>query len=100
MSKLLYSLALTFACSPAFAGPSTPAMVESSSPVPANTEAAVTAVVSEGSPDRLDYRTASIADAADIGPADPHPMIPIPPAVWAGFVGLAYVARRVTSRRA
>jgi hypothetical protein len=41
----------------------------------------------------------ALADTTDLAPTDSHPMIPLPPAIWAGFVGLAYVARRVTRRQ-
>lgn len=39
------------------------------------------------------------ADADEMTPTDPHPMIPLPPAVWAGFAGLAFVTKRVLRQK-
>jgi hypothetical protein len=88
-----------------WAGPCTPAMA---SDHPAVAPAASTASVTAAAPafDSLsapwgigDFSgDALYADVDEVSPSEPHPMIPLPPAVWAGFAGLAYVARRVVRR--
>lgn len=113
MSKFLITSALvTLSSSAVWAGPSTPAMATGSpdagSSVQLPSTAELTADVApdrstDRSPDRSTDPTTydrpmAVAEAADVAPTDSHPMIPLPPAVWAAFVGLAYVARRVTRR--
>jgi hypothetical protein len=103
MSKLLNTLISVALCSSAAsAGPSTPAMAAGSSESVSRAEpSSAAAVTTDVSFDRLtDQRPMVLADVTDLAPADSHPMIPLPPAVWAAFVGLAYVARRVTRRHA
>jgi hypothetical protein len=102
MSKLLYTLVSVAICSaPVWAGPSTPAMATGPVSAAPHAEIAVSTAVTTDTPaeSASDDRSASFADTADLAPTDSHPMIPLPPAVWAGFVGLAYVARRVTRRQ-
>lgn len=104
MSKFVYSSILALVCSPAvWAGPSMPAMAQADAEAPrvADIASAEAVALAETSLDRpVEYASGATIDAADISPADPHPMIPLPPAVWAGFIGLAYVVRRVTRGRA
>jgi hypothetical protein len=73
--------------------------VGAADPAPRAETSPPAAVTPDGSSDRLaEERPIALADATDLAPTDSHPMIPLPPAIWAGFIGLAYVARRVTRR--
>lgn len=90
-----------------WAGPSTPDMVSGEA---STARAALPAALSSAAPtfESLQPPSALLIDgvtddlfleSTDLSPNGPHPMIPLPPAVWAGFAGLAFVARRVLRRR-
>ena len=102
----LATVALT-ATSACLAGPTTPDMASADASFAASTAAEVASV--EPTFESLAPPPALLADdlvsdpfaASGTGhfPNGPHPMIPLPPAVWAGFAGLAFVARRVLRGR-